>query len=194
MPRYADDVKISTTISIALATFSVAGCGSSTRAPASGPGGGQSTADAPTALARADLLAGDWLVAAEQAKVTWLRPGPSTSAFFGVAAVAVPVVWVVDDAPPEQPHADRHLVVWRYQGDSARVCEEKPGDPEGVVFACEEGAGGTKFWRNGGVLDVEEWTASSGPDQVHLTPGEGQPAPELEAADRQFDLDVAKGG
>jgi ketosteroid isomerase-like protein len=194
MPRYADDVKISTTISIALATFSFTGCGSSTRAPAPGPGGGPSGADSSAALDRADLLAGDEPVAREQAKVTWLRPGPANSALFGVAAVAAPVVWVVDDAPPEQPHADRHLVVWRYQADSAQTCEEKPGDPEGLVFSCDEGAGGTKFWRNGEVLDVEEWTGSSGPDQVHLTPAEGQPAPELEAADRQFDAEVAKGG
>jgi ketosteroid isomerase-like protein len=194
MPRYADDVKISTTISIALFALSLAGCGSSTRPPASGGDDPPSTSDTPSALARADLLAGDWLVAGEQAKVTWLRPGPENSAVFGVAAVAVPVVWVIDDAPAESPVADRHLVLWRYQGNAARFCEEKTGEPEGLTLACEDGAGGTKFWRNGEVLDVEEWTGSTGPDQVHLTPGEGQPAAELEAADRQFDAEVAVGG
>jgi len=181
-------VKISTAVSFTI-SIAIGGCGSRAGAPAPAPPA------AAGALARAGLLAGDWRVAGDDAAVTWLRPGGEISAIYGVAATAVPVAWVIDDAPDEAAPADRHVVLWRYQGDAApRVCAEKVDEPDGLTFACEEGAGGTKFWRNGEVLDVEDWTASSGPDRVHLNPAQGAPAPDLEAADRQFDQDTAAKG
>jgi len=170
-------VKISVALSIG---FLVAGCGSAEPkvAPPAPP--------APGPLSRADLLTGDWTVAGEGAAVAWLRPGGPTSAIYGVAAVAVPAIWVIDDEAGS-------VKLWRYQGETPpRTCDEAPG--EGLVVTCEDGAGGIKFWKNGEVLDVEEWTGSSGPDTVHLTPAEGAPAPELEAAERAFDADSAARG
>ena len=137
-------------------------------------------------LARAALLAGDWTIAGEGAPVVWLRPGGPGGAIYGVAAAQVPAVWVVDDEAGA-------IRLWRYQGEIApRVCDEAEG--EGLTVACEEGAGGIKFSMDGEVLDVEEWTASTGPDLVHLQPAEGAPAPELEEAERAFAADSAARG
>jgi hypothetical protein len=175
-------VKISTGLSFA---FFVAACGSGAKqAPPVVATEGSS--DGAGVLARADLLAGDWSTAGENAAVTWLRPGKPGAAIYGVAAVAVPAVWVVDDV-------DGKVRVWRYQGElPPRVCDETEGD--GLVVSCEEGAGGIKFWKNGEVLDVEEWTGSTGPDIVHLTAAELAPAPALEEAERAFDADSAARG
>ena len=47
---------------------------------------------------------------------------------------------------------------------------------------------------DGDALDVEEWTASSGPDQTHLIEADGAPAPALEDADRAFAAATAEKG
>lgn len=175
-------MKISATLSIALFASACGPKSSSPRPPEPPPA---STAGA-AVLERAALLTGDWSVAGEGAPVVWLRPGAPGAAIYGVAAVAVPAVWVVDDV-------DGKVKVWRYQGEAPpRVCDEADGD--GLAVSCEAGAGGIKFWQNGEVLDVEEWTGSSGPDTVHLTPTELAAAPELEDAERAFDADSAKRG
>jgi ketosteroid isomerase-like protein len=184
-------------IAATLSTVFVAGCGPSRPAPATGPGDPPATDpdQDPGALARAEVLTGDWIAADGGAPVTWLRPGGPRSAIYGVAAAGTPIVWVVDDEPVTAPPAERSLRLWRYQGeDPPRVCDENPEEIDGLVWSCEEGAGGAKFWRNGSVLDVEEWTASTGPDQVHLVPRDPAAAPALEEADRQFDLDTAARG
>lgn len=176
-------MKISAALSLVLLT---AACGSSSKQAAPPEEPDQTPTDGASVLTRAAMLTGDWSVAGEGAAVTWLRPGRPGAAIYGVAAVAVPAVWVVDDV-------EGKVKVWRYQGErEPRVCDE--GDGDGLVVSCEGGAGGIKFWPNGEILDVEEWTGSTGPDTVHLTPAEGTPAPELEDAERAFDADSAKRG
>ncbi len=139
------------------------------------------------ALARAkELLAGDWAVAGEQVPVVFLHPHGGKSAFYAVAAAGVPVIWVFDDTPAELTPEERHLQVYRYHGEQVRHCEEQVDGGEGIIFSCEDGAGGLRFLANGDALDVEEWTASSGPDTTHLVEADGAPAPALEDADRAF--------
>jgi hypothetical protein len=195
MPRYADDVKISSSVSVLLVVAAV-GCGRSRRAE---PAAGRDRPVAGTvelgALARADLLRGDWVAAEGEVPITWLRPGTAASAIYGVAGASTPVVWVVDDEPTTAPRSARRLRMWRYRGDAPpRVCDERTGAPDALEVACEEGAGGTRFWQNGAVLDIEEWSASTGPDQVHLTRGDGVDAPALEDADRRLSADTAARG
>jgi ketosteroid isomerase-like protein len=194
-------VKISALLSSAFfAFFSFGACGPS-RSSGSAPGGPvaiRPDAGAPQppvgALARADLLSGDWAVAGEAVPVVFLHPSGGMSAVYGVAAAAVPVIWVIDDAPRELAPEARHLEISRYQGEQVRVCTEKVDGGEGLIFGCEDGAGGLHFLQNGQALDVEEWTASTGPDQTHLVSADPAPAPELEDADLAFAADTAARG
>jgi hypothetical protein len=186
MPRYARRVKVS---AILFSAFFVAGCGSSRSTPPAGPVA--ATPDEPPVgeIARVkELLHGDWAVAGEQVPVVWLHPHGGLSVMYGAAAATVPVIWVFDDVEGGL------LEVYRYQGENVRNCQEKKDGGEGLLFSCEEGAGGVQFKRNGESLDIEEWTASSGPDTFHLLEGDGAPAPELEDADRQFAVDTAAKG